>query len=231
MKVIAANFKAYHTPSSTQKYLYALETHLAKSHYLQNEIVVFPNMASLSANNFCYFHIGAQNIYPAANGAFTGEIGLEVLDSLGINHVLLGHSERRRLLGESVAFIQEKFHFCANAHKKIILCIGEDSLLFGLWDKLESFFQQQLQGINLDYPFLYIAYEPLWAIGSKQVATLEYILRVREILRSMGVKICLYGGSVSTTNAKEICAVTDGILVGSASLESSNFADIIRCVC
>lgn len=227
MKIIAANLKSYHTPSSAQKYFHALESKLSDTKALQHEIIVFPNMACLSSNNFCYFQIGTQNIYPAVNGAFTGEVGLEVIDSLGINHVLLGHSERRKILGESLDDVREKFQFCVKANKKIMLCIGDDSMYMPD-SNLYLFFENQLQGIELDYSMLYVAYEPVWAIGSKQTATLEHINKVKDILRSMGVKICLYGGSVAATNAREICEIMDGVLIGSASLEVNNFANIIR---
>ncbi|STQ85809.1 triosephosphate isomerase [Helicobacter muridarum] len=227
MKIIAANLKSYHTPSSTQKYFHTLESKLASTKAIQHEIIVFPNMACLSSNSFCYFQIGAQNIYPAINGAFTGEVGLEVIDSLGINYILLGHSERRKILGESLSNIKDKFRFCVKNNKKILLCIGEDSICMSD-SELYFCFENQLQGIDLNYSMLYIAYEPVWAIGSKQTATLEYINKVKHMLRNMGVKICIYGGSVALTNAKEICEIMDGVLIGSASLEANNFASIIE---
>ena len=225
MKLVAANLKANHTPNSTQSYLKKLETTLQALSPKGVEVIVFPNMASLSPNVFRHFQIGAQNLYPARNGAFTGEIGLDVLDSLGINQVLLGHSERRQILGEEDGFILKKLEFCQEAGKKIMLCIGEATDLES--KKLEGFLAGQLRGVNLDYPGLSLAYEPVWAIGSGKVASRNHIEKVMKTLRSFGAKVCLYGGSVNSDSAKDIGEITDGILVGSASLEASVFSRLV----
>lgn len=223
-KLIAANLKANHTPKSILHYLQNLDSNIAG---LKNiDTLVFPNQACLVDNVYANLNIGAQNAYPAINGAFSGEIGLEVLQSLNINHIMLGHSERRGILGESDAFITKKFEFFANANMKIMLCVGESSDV----SDIEGFLAHQLQGIDTSYELLSIAYEPLWAIGSGKIPHLRDIERVVKILQNLKCKKILYGGSVNKGNIADICKLTNGVLVGSASLKSDEFAEMIRLV-
>lgn len=227
MKVIAANLKANHTPQSTLAYLKTLQSELegiadVKAH----QIIVFPNQASLTDNNYKYFEIGAQNAYPIKNGAFTGEIGQEVLQSLQIKHIMLGHSERRQILGESDSIIVEKFRFFMESNMRIMLCIGEDSNVSNVSDFLES----QLLHIDLSYPLLTVAYEPIWAIGSGKTPSLDRIASTMDILRKLGVHTALYGGSVKQDNIAQICDITDGVLIGGASLCPKSFAQMIGSV-
>lgn len=227
MKTIAANLKANHTPQSTLAYLSLLQTELqslqnAKKH----NIIVFPNQASLTDNIYTHFEIGAQNAYPIQNGAFTGEIGQEVLNALKIQHIMLGHSERRQILGENNAKIKEKFEFFMQENMRIMLCIGEDSGVPCVRDFLES----QLQHIDLSYPLLTIAYEPIWAIGSGKTPSLKEIANIMQILKDLGVKKALYGGSVNKDNITSICSISDGVLIGGASLCAKNFSQMIALV-
>ncbi|MWV61315.1 triose-phosphate isomerase [Helicobacter saguini] len=226
MKTIAANLKANHTPKSIITYLNNLESKVSKIDTKNVEIIIFPNQACLQDNTFPNFNLGAQNAYPAKNGAFSGEIGLEVLQSLNINHIMLGHSERRGILGESDEFICQKFEFFAAANMRIMLCVGEDSNI-KKQGKIAQFLESQLAKIDTSYPLLTIAYEPLWAIGSGVTPTLSEIESVVKILQNLNCKKILYGGSVSEKNMREICSVADGVLVGSASLDSNNFANMI----
>lgn len=224
MKVIAANLKANHTPRSTLAYLETLQSLLDSIPLNHLDIIVFPNQASLVDNTYKSFNIGVQNAYPAKNGAFTGEIGLEVLQSLKINHILLGHSERRLLLHESNAMICQKFDFFMQENMRIMLCIGENTDT----KDVKGFLASQLDKILLSYPLLTIAYEPIWAIGSGKTPSFEDIANIVEILRSLGVQKVLYGGSVNIHNVAEICELTDGVLIGGASLEAKNFATMIK---
>lgn len=226
MKTIAANLKANHTPKSIIHYLNNLESKVSKFATKNVEIIIFPNQACLQDNTYPNFNLGAQNAYPAINGAFSGEIGLEVLQSLNINHIMLGHSERRNL-GESSEFIRQKFNFFASANMKIMLCVGEDSNI-KKQGKIAEFLESQLDKIDTSYRLLTIAYEPLWAIGSGVTPSLNEIKSVTEILRNLHCKKILYGGSVNEKNVRDICEITDGVLVGSASLDSNNFANMIE---
>lgn len=220
-KIIAGNLKANLTPELMASYLAKLES--SKKLYENHQIIIFPNQACLSKNCFS-FELGAQNAYPAKSGSFTGEIGLELLSSLDIKTILLGHSERRSLLKETNELILEKFKFFKNENFKIILCIGEDSNT----KDIRAFLHSQLEGINLDYKDCILAYEPIFAIGSKASATLEHIQKVCSILKELGAKKILYGGSVSLDNAKDIISLVDGLLIGRASLDVDEFMQIIK---
>ncbi len=227
MKTIAANLKANHTPQSTLTYCATLQTELeAIQHAKNHNIIIFPNQASLTDNIYKHFEIGAQNAYPVQNGAFTGEIGQEILNALQIKHIMLGHSERRHILGEHNAVIAAKFQFFMAANMRIMLCIGEDANVSNVYDFLAT----QLLHIDLSYPLLTIAYEPIWAIGSGKTPSLDEIAKIMDILRQLGVQKALYGGSVNQSNIAQICAITDGVLIGGASLCSKNFAQMIAAV-
>lgn len=224
MKIIAANLKANHTPQSTLAYLSILQKELdCLQHAKKHNIIVFPNQASLTDNIYKYFEIGAQNAYPIYNGAFTGEIGQDILNALKIKHIMLGHSERRQILGEDDSIIKEKFHFFMQENMRIMLCIGEDLNVPCVRDFLES----QLQYIDLSYPLLTIAYEPIWAIGSGKMPSFEDISSIMQILRDLGVSKVLYGGSVNKDNIAHICSITDGVLIGGASICAKNFSQMI----
>ena len=225
MKIIAANHKANHSPTSITNYLKTLDNRLSNINSKHN-IIVFPNQASLVSNVYSRFNIGAQNAYPIRNGAITGEIGLEVLESLNISHIMLGHSERRNILGESNEMILEKFRFFSNANMNIMLCIGENLSI----KDVKGYLASMLDSIDLSYPLLSIAYEPIWAIGSGKTPSLSDIESVTKMLREIGVQKVLYGGSVNTKNVDEICQITDGVLVGGASLCADSFADLVESV-
>ncbi|PAF51392.1 hypothetical protein BKH43_01760 [Helicobacter sp. 13S00401-1] len=219
MKQLCANLKANLTPDSTTTYLKTLESNLNPK--LNSEVLVFPNMASLKANNFKNIKLGSQDAYPARNGAFTGAIGSEVLESLDIKTLLLGHSEIRERGDKLIA---KKFSFFKDLGFKIVFCIGEDSSVL---DK-KTFLSTQLKECDLDYENLVIAYEPIWAIGSGKSATLEDIEKTYSMLSSLGAKKILYGGSVNESNAKDICALTDGLLIGGFSLDALKFASLVN---
>lgn len=181
-------------------------------------------------------HIGAQNMHDATAGAFTGEIAMEMLRDRGAEFVILGHSERRSLFGESDDFINKKVKKALLCEFKTVLCVGESlqEHLAGNTSKiLESQLDGCLQGVEAFQPgSLSIAYEPRWAIGTGQKADSEHIqsahlvcfewLQKRFPKQSVPL---LYGGSVSERNICEICALlnVNGVLVGGASLIAREF--------
>lgn len=243
MKYIYVNFKANHTRNSSKKYFDMLDKGLMEAKYINKDnanrassvkiskekgldsknITIFANQASLfNQEKFRNFYIGAQNAYPVKNGAFTGEIGLEVLQSFNIKNILLGHSERRNILKEDNGLVLQKFNFFKENNFNITFCIGESIEIFNTKDEIKPFLQSQLDGIDLDYKNLIIAYEPIWAIGSGKSASMEDINNAKEILQSIGVKTMLYGGSVNIDNAKDICKIVDGLLIGGFGLEVEN---------
>lgn len=226
--IIAGNFKTHHTRSSTLKYCNALDKRLENTNNV--EVRIFPTLSSLPYDNFTHLKIGAQNAYCVPNGAYSGEVGEEQLFELGIKTLLIGHSERREIFKEDKEMIKKKFDFFSSRGFEIFFCIGEN-IEVKKSGETKEFLMRQLEGINLSYPRLIIAYEPIWAIGSGVSASLEEIEEIHSFLREIGVKTSVYGGSVKSENAKEIMSLksVDGVLVGGASLELESFCAIIGC--
>lgn len=222
--IYAANFKCNHTRKSYEIYAKELDC-IIKNHKISDEIIVFPNSASFLNGNFSFIQ-GAQNFYPCKNGAFTGEIGQEILDEFHINTVLIGHCERRNL-GESDEFIKEKFEFGVLNEYKIILCIGEN-LDIKMRGKTREFLASQLDLIDLNYKNLILAYEPIWAIGTGKSAKIEDISEILSFLATLFNGKILYGGSVNSKNIAQIKQIKhcSGVLVGSASLEIKTFCEL-----
>ncbi len=223
MRIVAANFKMHKTRNETKKYLSELKT----INFGNVKVAVFPPFTALMEDEI----IGAQNAYPAQNGAYTGEIGLEQLNEFNIKRVLIGHSERRHILKESQEFIAEKFNFYKENNFEIFYCIGEPLEIRkkGL-DEVVKYLQNQLEGIDLDYEKLIVAYEPVWAIGTGVSASNEEIKETHAEIRKFTKRPILYGGSVKLHNIKEILNIpnVDGVLVGSASLDVEVFKRMIE---
>lgn len=184
--------------------------------------------------------IGAQDCHAATSGAHTGDLSAEMLRDAGATHVITGHSERRADHGESDAIVRAKTEAAIAAGLTAILCLGE-SLDDRQAGRTLDVIRAQLAGSLPDQASgatLVVAYEPIWAIGTGQVATLDQIGEVHAFLRAelvarygeTGNAIrLLYGGSVKHANAAEIFAVkdVDGALVGGASLTAADFAPIV----
>lgn len=224
--IIAGNFKTHHTRSSTLKFCRELDRYLSSKK--DKEVTIFPTLSSLPYNDFAHLKIGAQNAYSAKNGAYSGEVGADQLLELGIKTLLIGHSERRGIFKESNQLVRKKFEFYSNEGFEIFFCIGEDLPTYQS-GKTKEFLFSQLDRIDLEYPKLIIAYEPIWAIGSGESAGLEQIEEIHSFLREIGVKTSVYGGSVKPSNAQDIMNLksVDGVLVGGASLELESFCSII----
>ena len=220
--IIASNFKMNHTRKSTSEFLEKLSK-VETNHILR----VYPPASALCENKF----VGVQNGYPAEKGSFTGEIGLEQISEFNIDKILIGHSERRNILNESQQFITEKFNFYKNNGFEINYCIGEPLEIRekGI-DEVINYLKSQLNGIDLSYERLIIAYEPVWAIGTGVTASIEEINETHNRLREFIKKPILYGGSVKLNNISEICDISnvDGVLIGTASWEVDNFIEMIK---
>lgn len=222
--IIAANFKCNHTRKGFAEYAKKLNAYLRFSDFSNLEVIVAPSATSFIDSEFSFIQ-AAQNIYPAYNGAFTGEIGLSHLQEFGIKTIILGHCERRNL-GENDEFLAQKFDFCAENDLRVIYCIGED---FTTYEKNKSieFLEKQLNAIDLKYNKLILAYEPIYSIG-KSAAKLEDIEKIMQYLKSKTKQPILYGGSVNSSNIAEINRLCDGVLVGGASLNVDGFIDLIN---
>ncbi|WP_169753095.1 triose-phosphate isomerase [Campylobacter mucosalis] len=221
--IFAANLKCNHTRNSFNEYALTLEQELNAD---ENVLVFAPASAFLEGE--FKFALGAQNFYPCESGAFTGEIGKAMLDEFGIKNVLIGHSERREILGESEELLRAKFDFAVKNNWTIVYCVGESLQVFESKETKE-FLTKQLSNIDLDYKNLVIAYEPIWAIGTGKSADTKQIAEILEFLATLTHAPLLYGGSVNAKNISEICKIKDcgGVLVGTASWDASNFLNLI----
>lgn len=226
--IIAANLKTNLTRKETSQYINELETYINENTVSQ-EVLVFPAMSSLDSHSGKVV-VGAQNAYATENGAFTGEIGTEQLDEFGIKTILIGHSERRHVLGETQEELVKKFNFYKDLGFKIVYCIGEplEKREAGK-EEMMNYISTQYKGIDTSYKNLIIAYEPVWAIGTGLTPTLEDIEMIHTDLKEKSTAPLLYGGSVKVTNAAEVLALknVDGILVGSAALYAEHFCTMI----
>ncbi|MFA9372871.1 triose-phosphate isomerase [Poseidonibacter sp.] len=231
MAIIASNFKTNHTRKSTALFVNEVNNFL-KSNEISSDVYIFPTATALdSFDTVSNFTIGAQNAYATAKGSFTGEIGTEQLDEFAIKTILIGHSERRHVLGETQEEIAVKYAFYKELGYKIIYCIGEPLEVKeqGLEQTLEYVYSQ-FEGIDTNYENLILAYEPVWAIGTGVTATNDDITSVHLAIKSKIEKPLLYGGSVKVANVREICELNgvDGALIGTASWIVEDFKQIIE---
>jgi triosephosphate isomerase len=227
--IFAANFKMNHTRVSTYNYVMDLRGRVIQGKY-KDKVYVFPPASALMGSQRP-ITIGAQNAYPQMNGAYTGEIGLEQLGEFGINTILIGHSERRMLVGESQETVADKYTFFKERNHEIIYCIGEPiEVREESAQAVEEYLLGQLEGIDIDYGRLIVAYEPIWAIGTGRSATAKEIVSTHDMLRRHISAPLLYGGSVKGDNIEMITSIenVDGVLVGGASLQVDTFFELIE---
>jgi len=226
--IYAANFKTNHTRRTTKEYLEKLQEKMAAKK-AEDRVYIFPPATALDSYTGD-FTLGAQNAYMARNGAYTGEIGLEQLEEFSVKTILIGHSERREILGENQELVAEKFAYFKAQGFEIIYCIGEPLEVREQGDSaVIEYLLAQFEGIDTTYEKLIIAYEPIWAIGTGRSATTEEIENTHTALKKTIQKPLLYGGSVKPANIKEITDIhgVDGVLVGSASLDVESFSEMI----
>ena len=187
--------------------------------------------------------LGAQNLYPAADGAYTGEVNAAMLTDIGCRFVILGHSERRQLMGETDAEVAKKLQAALAGNLVPIVCVGE-TLEQRQADQTEAVVESQVRGSLAELDEIraagvVIAYEPVWAIGTGLTATPEQAESVHQTIRQLLAQMFTpeiagqiriqYGGSVKPDNAAELLGQPniDGALVGGASLKAADFMAII----
>ncbi len=234
-KYIMANWKMNKNFSDIPDYIEDLKSNAGD---LENVVVCVPSvmLKDFSDKSAGKFGVGAQNCHFADHGAFTGEVSTEMVKSAGATYVLVGHSERRHIFGENDELLNKKLISVLNSGLKAVFCVGET--LEELDSYKEVIGKQLLVGLENcpDFSNVIIAYEPVWAIGTGKVATVDDIVRVHTFIKELvkekfGVDLpILYGGSVKASNSKEILALSevDGVLVGGAGLNSLEFCDIIK---
>ena len=188
--------------------------------------------------------VGAQNFYYEDSGAFTGEISIPMLEDVGVRAVLVGHSERREVFGETDVLVARKTKRAVDAGLVPVVCVGEtkeERDAGGMWEKVSGQVRRVLEELDgVGGGGIVFAYEPIWAIGTGDTATPEdaqdAIGRIRGLLEEergeefAGTVRILYGGSVKPSNVGEIMAQddVDGALVGGASLEVDSFVELVR---
>ncbi|WP_092347986.1 triose-phosphate isomerase [Desulfuromusa kysingii] len=244
--LIAGNWKLNKTINESQQLSRQLLESLGT--VSNREIVIAPVFTALNAVSEIIksssILLAAQNCYPATTGAFTGELSPLFLQDAGCQYVIIGHSERRQLLHETNAFINQKLIGVIQAGLKPILCIGETLQQREDGQMLEILGQQIKEGLvdltTDQMATVVIAYEPIWAIGTGKTASSEQAQEAHAYIRSLLQEIfnssvaeqtrILYGGSVKPDNIDTLMAQTDidGALVGGASLKAEDFVRIVR---
>jgi len=246
-KIVAANWKMNMTQGEAARFVDAFLLDIGEINNV--DVVIIPPFTAIArvtealgrAHNI---KVGAQNMYWEKSGAFTGEISAPLLRDLFVHYVVLGHSERRTLFGETDEMVNRKMHAAHEAKLRPIVCIGE-SLEQRDKGNVEKILSTQLHGSLAglkpkELQETVIAYEPVWAIGTGRNATpaqaQEAHAFVRHTLAEMADKTTAervriqYGGSVKPDNARELMSQPDidGALVGGASLDPRSFAQIVK---
>jgi triosephosphate isomerase len=246
-KLIMGNWKM----NGDKATLHALIQHIkAIKPYPKSEVIVFPPYVYLEKAAWelrnSEIQWGGQNVSQYDNGAYTGEISASMLADMGCQYVLLGHSERRQLMGETDEMIGHKFIKAVHSGLKPVLCVGETQEEH-LAHRTEQIVLAQLESVlNLRavaefLPQMVVAYEPVWAIGTGLTATPLEAQKVhsmlREALREKSNALAehvpiVYGGSVKSSNAKHLFEMPDidGALIGGASLDGEEFHAICHMV-
>jgi len=181
--------------------------------------------------------LGAQNVFWEEKGAFTGEISAEMLKDLGVEYVIIGHSERRKYFGETDEIVNKKIKKALEVGLKVIFCIGETAEERNAGKKSEVLERQIAAGLaeirnpKFEIRNLAIAYEPVWAIGTGNNCSVEETKESLEFIRKIvGDCRVLYGGSVKSENSGDYIKIAgaNGLLVGGASLNAEEFVKIIK---
>lgn len=243
--IVAGNWKMHKTHSET---IALIEEIVLKKQNTSTEIIVAPTFVNLQTavtisegNNIT---VAAQNMHQAEGGAFTGEISASMLTNIGVNTVILGHSERRAYFHETDALLASKVDTALKHNMRVIFCFGEelkDRQMNNHFNVVEYQLRDALFHLQKsDWSNIILAYEPVWAIGTGETASPEQAQEMHAFIRSLIEKVygndvaenvsILYGGSVKPENAKEIFSKkdVDGGLIGGAALKADDFLAIVN---
>jgi triosephosphate isomerase (TIM) len=247
-KIVAGNWKMNKNAEETEDLLNDLidKLHIDK----EVQLIVAPTFINLVSAvdhlEFTNIQVAAQNMHQAENGAYTGEISADMLKSIGVNTVILGHSERRAIFHETDSIIAYKVDTALKHEMRVIFCFGEE--LKDRQDKqhfnvVENQLHDGLFQIDKSsWGNIVLAYEPVWAIGTGETASPDQAQEMHEFIRetvrkAFGSDVAedvsiLYGGSVKPDNAKEIFSKpdVDGGLIGGAALKADDFAAIVNAI-
>ena len=245
--LMAGNWKMYKTPADTRQFFEKFNSLVAAAHHC--EILICPPAVDLTtavaATSGTNVMIGAQNLLPGKEGAFTGEISGYMIKSAGASHVIIGHSERRQFFHDSEPEVVLKKTLAAlEAGLTPVVCVGE-MLAEREGGKTEEVLVRQFrEGLGSlteeQFAKVVVAYEPVWAIGTGKTATPQIASDAHAVIRKEAAVLfgaaaakslrILYGGSVKPDNAKTLMAEAEinGVLVGGASLDAESFAKIVN---
>jgi triosephosphate isomerase len=247
-QIVAGNWKMNNDLEASKSLVKKIAKGLKKIKVKNTRVIVAPTFVSLakvaSKVKGSKIEVAAQNMHQAKSGAFTGEVSAEMLKSVGVEIVILGHSERREYFGETDAILAKKVDAALENNMEIIFCFGEvlaDRKAGKHFEVVENQIKNAL--FHLDAPAwknIILAYEPVWAIGTGETASPEQAQEMHAFIRKIiadefnddvaeNVSI-LYGGSVNPGNAKEIFSKedVDGGLIGGAALKDDSFLALVQ---
>ena len=246
-KIVAGNWKMNKNLAETEALLTELSAKLPETNA---EVMVAPTFVNLSSAvlhlESSPIEVIAQNMHFAANGAYTGEISGDMLKNIGVDTVIIGHSERRASFGETDGILAKKVAAALEKNMRVLFCFGEeleDRKSGNHFDIVESQLKNGLFSLGqIAWEQIVLAYEPVWAIGTGETASPEQAQEMHAFIRktiaeaytaAIADKVSiLYGGSVKPGNANEIFSKpdVDGGLIGGASLVADDFAAIIKAI-
>ena len=249
-KIVAGNWKMNNDKDETKKLIKKISKSIKKLSLDNTRVIVAPSFINLSSAikkvKKSKIEVVAQNMHQAKNGAFTGEISADMLKSIGIETVILGHSERRSYFGETDEILAEKVNAILENELETIFCFGElleDRKSGNHFNVVEKQLNKALFHVNAAaWGNIILAYEPVWAIGTGETASPEQAQEMHAFIRGIiekkySSKIAekvsiLYGGSVKPSNAEEIFSKpdVDGGLIGGAALNANDFTAIIKAI-
>jgi triosephosphate isomerase (TIM) len=235
--IIAGNWKMHKNQAESLEFVQLFKSELDNTDEAREIVlcVPFTSLSLLSKTlHGSSIRLGAQNIHWADFGAYTGEIAGDMLTEIGVNYVIVGHSERRQYFGETDATVNLRLKAAQKYGLTPILCVGETKQQRDVGETEKIIINQlKLDLVDIDLSNLVIAYEPIWAIGTGDTCEAKEANRVigliRQQLSNKNITI-QYGGSVKPDNIDEIMAQKeiDGVLVGGASLDAKGFARIVN---
>ncbi len=243
--IIAGNWKMHKTRDEALQFLFSVNVKVPNHSYVESVVCPpAPILRDLVKRQGDDLRIGAQNMHEETEGAYTGEVSAALLENIGVDYVIIGHSERREYFNETDASVNKKIHQALRYDITPIICVGESLEIRESGDTnvfVSNQVKAALKNISAEQvKKLVFAYEPIWAIGTGKTATPkqaeETILEIRNVIESLydsavsdAVRI-LYGGSVKPANIDDLMAQPniDGALVGGASLKAQDFLSLVE---
>ncbi len=249
-KIVAGNWKMNNNLDETKTLIKALKKELKGVTLKNTRVLIAPTFVNLrqavKKTAKSKIEVAAQNVHESNNGAFTGEISVNMLQDIGIENVILGHSERRTYFNETDEALAKKVDAAIGADLDVIFCFGEqleDRDAENHFAVVESQLKNALFHLESNaFKNIVLAYEPVWAIGTGKTASADQAQEMHAFIRSLLAKeytqeiadsvSILYGGSVKPANAEEIFSKpdVDGGLIGGAALKAKDFSEIVKAI-